>query len=68
MEGKKEQTVEVIDSSYQPSKAELEADVSIDATPNEVARALTRTVKTRRVKTPSKRAASARHEKPTERD
>ena len=32
-----------IDSSYQPSKAELEADVSIDAPPEVVARALVRT-------------------------
>ena len=48
-------TVEVVDSSYQPSKAELEADVSIDKTPEEVARALTRTVNVRRGK-PSKAA------------
>jgi len=48
------QTVEVVDSSYQPSKAELEEDVSLDATPDEVARALTRTVNTRRVNSPSK--------------
>lgn len=37
-------TVKVMDSSYQPSKAELEADVSIDATPEEVGRALMQTV------------------------
>ena len=60
-------TVEVVDSSYQPSKAELEADVSIDATPDEVARAITRTVRTSRVKAPSKRAATGQREKPPER-
>ena len=31
-------------SSYKPTKAELEEDVSVDATPDEVARAITRTV------------------------
>ena len=31
-------------SSYKPTKAELEDDVSVDATPAEVARAITRTV------------------------
>ncbi len=33
-------TVTVQPHSYQPKKAELEADVSIDATPEELARAL----------------------------
>ena len=41
-------TVKVMDSSYQPSKAELEADVSIDASPEEVARALMSTVNVQR--------------------
>ncbi len=36
----KRATVEGIQSSYQPSKAELEEDMSIDSTPEEVARAL----------------------------
>lgn len=45
-------TVKVMDSSYQPSKAELEADVSIDATPEEVGRALMQTVNVQRA-TPS---------------
>ena len=58
-------TVEVRESSYQPSKAELEEDVSIDATPDEVARALTRTVNVRRVKKPRNIAASARSDRPT---
>ena len=57
-------TVEVVDSSYQPSKAELEADVSINATPDDVARALTRTVNVRRVKTPRSKAASVKSGKP----
>ena len=59
-----DRTVEVVDSAYQPSKAELEEDVSINATPDEVARSLTRTVRTRRVKSPSKRAATGQREKP----
>lgn len=42
-------TVEVMDSSYQPSKAELEEDVSIDASPEDVGRALMQTVDVRRV-------------------
>ena len=33
-------TVGMVRSSYQPSKAELEEDVSIDATPEEVAMAM----------------------------
>ena len=43
-------TVKVMDSSYQPSKAELEADVSIDATPEEVGRALMQTVDVQSIK------------------
>lgn len=62
-----DRTVEIVDSSYQPSKTELGADVSIDATPDEVARALTRTVNIRRVKSPSKEAATGSRDKPTER-
>jgi hypothetical protein len=57
-----QRTVEVVDSNCQPSKAELEADVSIDATPDDVARALTQTVNVRRVK-PSKKAASGHRDK-----
>ena len=41
-----ERTKRAIDSSYQPSKAELEADVSINASPEVVARALVRTFPT----------------------
>ena len=44
----KTRIVKVMDSSYQPSKAELEADVSIDASPEEVARALMSTVNVQR--------------------
>lgn len=42
-------TVEVIESGYQPSKAEMEADISINKTPEEVGRALMQTVDVRRV-------------------
>ena len=54
-------TVEVMDSSYQPSKAELEADVSIDATPEEVGRALMQTVNVKRASPATK--ASKRNKK-----
>ena len=41
----KRQTVEIVDSRYQPSKAELEEEFTLpDLTPEEVARALTRPV------------------------
>ena len=36
----KESTVAVKPSSYQPSKAKLEEDMSVDATPEDVARAI----------------------------
>ena len=36
--------LEIPPASYQPTKAELEADASIDATPDELARALMRDV------------------------
>ena len=36
------QTLRVKPSRYQPSKAELEADVSMDATPDQLAEALLR--------------------------
>ncbi len=38
-------TVELKPSSYQPSKAELEADVSIDADPEDLARAVLQQVR-----------------------
>ena len=39
--------VELMPSSYQPSKAELEEEVHIDATPEELARAVLRQVDVR---------------------
>ena len=42
---KNKPVVKLAHSSYQPSKAELEEDVSIDATPEEIARAVLRPVK-----------------------
>ena len=44
MEEQDTPVVEVQHHSYQPTKAELEEDVSIDATPEEVAKALMRRV------------------------
>ncbi len=42
--------VHLMPSSYQPSKAELEADMSVKATPGELARALGRQVTVRKRK------------------
>ena len=42
---KEKPVVRLKPSSYQPSKAELEADVSIDATPEQVLRAVVRDVR-----------------------
>ena len=41
---KNKSVVKLAHSSYQPSKAELEEDVSIDATPEDIARAVLRPV------------------------
>ena len=38
--GRKRTNFDVDDSNYQPTKEELEADVSIDARPEDIARAL----------------------------
>ena len=45
VETKEKPAVEVRPYSYQPSKAELEADMSVDATPEEIRDALMRTVR-----------------------
>ncbi|MDE0380463.1 MAG: hypothetical protein OXI20_14590 [Rhodospirillales bacterium] len=42
--GLAKRVVRVPPTSYQPSKAELEEDMSVDATPEELARCLGRTV------------------------
>ena len=44
VEAKEKPVVEVRPYSYQPSKAELEADVSVDATPEDIRDALMRPV------------------------
>ena len=51
-DARQEPAVKVVESTYQPSKAELEADVSIDVAPEEVARALVRTVNVQHVDRP----------------
>ena len=57
---KRKPVVELKHSSYQPSKAELEEDVSINASPEEVARALGRQVEVHyRKPATSKRRKSA---------
>ncbi len=48
-------TVRLIHRSYQPSKAELEQDHRVDATFEEIARAVTRTVKVEFYKPPKRR-------------
>ena len=50
----KRSVIELAPSDYQPSKAELEADVRIKATPKEVARAVLHPVRVRHRK-PKKR-------------
>ena len=44
VEAKDKPVVEVRPYSYQPSKAELEADISVDASPEEIRDALMRPV------------------------
>lgn len=44
MPAKKKPVVEVADSEYQPTKAELEEDVSIDASPEDLLKAVVQDV------------------------
>ena len=44
--------VEVVRSSYKPTKAELEDDVRVNATPEIVAHAVTRTIKMKATENP----------------
>ena len=48
----KPREVEIVQSDYQPSKAELEADMRVDATFEEAVDALTRPVRIRYVDRP----------------
>ena len=43
-------TVDVVDPSYQPSRAELREDLRVNATFKELAKAVVKPVKVRRVK------------------
>ena len=56
---KKRPVVEVADSGYQPTKAEMEEDVSIGATPEELLRAVVRDVQVK-VVDPKKKKEFAR--------
>lgn len=47
--------IKLMHPSYQPSKAELESDMSIDASPEEVARTVLRRVEVQYVSPPKKR-------------
>ena len=47
--------IELVHPSYQPSKAELEEDLRVDATFEEAVRALAQPVKLRYVKYPGRR-------------
>ena len=51
----KRPVVKLMHPSYQPSKAELEADMSIDASPEEVAKAVLRRVDIEYVMPPKRR-------------
>ena len=44
---KKKPVAKVAENRYQPTKAEMEADMSIDATPEEVLKAVVRDVEVR---------------------
>ena len=46
-ERKKKPVVEVVDSRYQPSKAEMEEEIVIDASPEELLRAVVHSVEIR---------------------
>ena len=48
----KSQDVEIVRPDYQPSKAELEEDMRVDATPEEAVDALTRPVRIRYIDRP----------------
>lgn len=54
---KERPTVQLVDPSYQPSKAEKEEEVTLpnaeDKTPQDIARALTRTVDVRYIRKPT---------------
>lgn len=52
-EPKKRPTVEVVEPAYQPSKAELEADLRVDATFKQAVTALGRDVVIKHVKKPT---------------
>lgn len=53
--GKKKPVVEVADSRYQPTKAEMEEEVVIDASPEELLRAVVRDVDVKLVDPKKKR-------------
>ena len=53
----------LVDPSYQPSKAELEEDVSVDASPEEIARAVLRPTQIVYVKPPTKPKKKGRPKK-----
>lgn len=48
----KARTVEIVQSSYQPSKAELEEDMRVDATFEEAVAALTQPVRIKNIQRP----------------
>ena len=52
---KKPKTVELVKSSYQPTKAEIEEEFTVSATLEELTKALVQPVKVRRIDQPRKR-------------
>ena len=49
---KKPKTVELVKSTYQPTKAEMQEDLRIRATPEQAARAVMRRVQVRQIHRP----------------
>ena len=60
MDNHNKPVVKLTHSSYQPTMAEKEQDMSIDATPEELARAVMRRVEIQYTKPPRKRKKSQR--------
>lgn len=50
-------TVDVVSPTYQPSKAEKDADMRVNAPPEDVARSVMQPVNTRTIRRPKKRRA-----------
>ena len=52
------ETIELVNPKYQPSKTELEEDVRVNASPEEVAKAVMQRVDVRHIRRPKARSVS----------